>query len=112
AAIEPAAPAEPEPKMVEPEPALPEPETIEPEPALAEPAKSEEPQLPEPSKPANKKLQPKAPAKTLADEVALMQAISTALKQGDSRKVLKLVAEHERDFGKGQFLEERRAAKA
>jgi hypothetical protein len=111
AAIEPSTPAEP--NAVEPEPALPEPQIEpEPEPALAEPAESEEPQLPEPSKPANKKLQPKAPAKTLADEVALMQAISTALKQGDSRKVLKLVAEHERDFGKGQFLEERRAAKA
>jgi hypothetical protein len=26
--------------------------------------------------------------------------------------VLTLVAEHERDFGKGQFVEERRAAKA
>lgn len=41
-----------------------------------------------------------------------MQALSTALKQGDSSKVLKLVAQHERDFDKGQFIEERRAAKA
>jgi hypothetical protein len=41
-----------------------------------------------------------------------MQALSTALKQEDSSKVLALVAEHERDFAKGQFIEERRAAKA
>lgn len=41
-----------------------------------------------------------------------MQALSTALKRGDSNEVLALVAEHERDFAKGQFVEERRAAKA
>jgi hypothetical protein len=99
AVVEPAAiePAEPEPEL---------PEVVEPE--VLEPS--------EPSKPAITKVkeQPKLPAppKTLADEVALMQAISTALKQGHSSKVLKLVAEHERDFDKGQFVEERRAAKA
>jgi hypothetical protein len=101
AVVEPTAPA-PEPTAPAPEPALPEPAV--PEPVL-------EPTLPEPSKPATTKVK-KAPPKTLADEVALMQAISTALKQGDSRKVLTLAAEHERDFSKGQFIEERRAAKA
>jgi outer membrane biosynthesis protein TonB len=106
------APAEPEPaapEPVQPEPA--EPEPAEPEPAAPEPES-------EPPKPAGAtskvKVQPKAPAapKSLADEVALMQAISTALKQGDSSKVLSLAAEHERDFAKGQFVEEGRAAKA
>ena len=111
ALAEPALP-EPEPALPEPEPGLPEPEPALPEPALPEP----EPAVPEPPKPTNAttkiKVQPKAPPKTLADELALMQALSTALKQGDSRKVLTLVAEHERDFSKGQFIEERRAAKA
>lgn len=105
AAIEPAEP-EPEPVPEVVEPIVPAPEV--PEPEAPEPS--------EPSKPAITKVkeQPKLPAspKTLADEVALMQAISTALKQGHSSKVLKLVAEHERDFDKGQFVEERRAAKA
>lgn len=107
------APIEPEPAPIKPEPAPiePEPEILEPEPTPPEPE-------PEPIKPAGAtskvKTQQKAPAnpKSLADEVALMQALSTALKQGDSRKTLTLVAEHERDFAEGQFIEERRAAKA
>lgn len=52
------------------------------------------------------------PAKTLADELALMQALSTALKQGDSSRARALVAEHERAFPSGQFIEEREAAGA
>jgi hypothetical protein len=106
--------AAPLPELPEPElPELPEPEL--PEPALPEPELPEMPQQPEPEVPTSKvKPPPKAPAqpRSLADEVALMQALSTELKQGDSRKVLTLVAEHERDFSDGQFVEERRAAKA
>jgi outer membrane biosynthesis protein TonB len=112
-------PASVEPAPIEPapiEPAVVEPEA--PEPPAPEPA-SVEPATPEPAPPpagATSKVKPqqKPPAqpKSLADEVALMQALSTALKQEDSSKVLALVAEHERDFPKGQFIEERRAAKA
>jgi hypothetical protein len=126
AALEPATdkPAAPEPALPEPEPALPEPEPVAPEiePAELEPAAPSEPsessESAESSQPTDKtskvETQPKAPAppKSLADEVALMQALSTALKQEDSTKVLALVAEHERDFAEGQFIEERRAAKA
>jgi outer membrane biosynthesis protein TonB len=104
-------PPAPTPAQGEPAPmtdiAAPEPEPV-PDIATPEPA-------PEPDKPTPKiKPQPKPPAqpKTLADEVALMQALSTALKAGDPSKVLVLVAEHERDFADGQFIEERRAAKA
>jgi outer membrane biosynthesis protein TonB len=104
-------PSAPTPAQGEPAPmtdiAVPEPEPM-PDIATPEPA-------PEPDKPTPKsKPQPKPPAqpKTLADEVALMQALSTALKAGDPSKVLTLVAEHERDFADGQFIEERRAAKA
>jgi len=110
-------PDAPEPVASEPEPVEPEPEPVEPEPVEPEPESEPEPPPPEPPKPASTtsktgaQQKPAAP-KSLADEVALMQALSTALKQGDSRKVLTLVAEHERDFGKGQFIEERRAAKA
>jgi hypothetical protein len=124
AALEPAPAAEPaEPASAKPlprEPELLEPasaEPLSPEPASAEPL-SAEPLSPEPPPPTDAtpktKPTPKAPAqpKSLADEVALMQALSTALKQEDSGKVLVLVAEHERDFPKGQFIEERRAAKA
>jgi len=109
-------------EAVEPEPAL------EPEPAIApapiveeveevEAEPEAEPKPPEPGEGATtRKLAPKpAPTvapKSLADEVALMQALSTALKQGHSSKVLGLVAEHERDFAAGQFIEERQAAKA
>lgn len=97
-------------------PAVPEPALAEPEPAPTEPAPIEPaPVEPPPSESTVKlKTQQKPPAqpKSLADEVALMQALSTALKQEDSSKVLALVAEHERDFPKGQFIEERRAAKA
>jgi outer membrane biosynthesis protein TonB len=97
--------AEPE---AEPEP---EPEPT-PAPELApEPEPTPEPESTPTPKPKSDP-KPKPVAKTLADEVALMQALSTALKRGDSRKVLSLVAEHERDFGEGQFIEERRAAKA
>jgi outer membrane biosynthesis protein TonB len=57
------------------------------------------------------KPEPAPKPRTLADEVALIQAISTSLKQGAWKSVLKLVAEHERDFPNGQFVEERQAAK-
>jgi hypothetical protein len=118
ALVEPAPdePLPPEPETLQPEPA--EPVPVEPapvEPAPVEPAPVE-PSLepPSPSETSKPKPTPKAPAqpKSLADEVALMQTLSTALKQEDSSKVLALVAEHERDFQKGQFIEERRAAKA
>jgi outer membrane biosynthesis protein TonB len=121
AVVEPASiePESPEPAL--PEPALPEPASPEPEPASIEPAPIEPaPIEPAPVEPppdesiVKPKTQQKPPAqpKSLTDEVALMQALSTALKQEDSSKVLALVAEHERDFPKGQFIEERRAAKA
>jgi hypothetical protein len=48
----------------------------------------------------------------LAEELALMQAMSTALSEGDSSRVLELVAEHRRDFPHGQLIEERSAAEA
>jgi hypothetical protein len=54
---------------------------------------------------------PEPKPRTLADEVALIQAISKALKQTEWKTVLKLVAEHERDFANGQFVEERDAGK-
>ncbi len=53
-----------------------------------------------------------ASSKGLGEELALMQRLSTALKAGDSAKVLELVAEHKRDFPHGQFVEERSAAEA
>lgn len=109
--------SEPEALPAEPgsEPASPEP--LPTEPLIVEPAASEPAQPPQqlPAGATSKtKATPKAPAqpKSLADEVALMQALSTALKQEHSSEVLALVAEHERDFSKGQFIEERRAAKA
>jgi hypothetical protein len=112
---------EPSPPVTQPqgaatEPSLPEPVLLQP--TRMEPEMPEVPEVPQPPEsdvPSSKaKTQPKAPAqpRSLADEVALMQALSTALKQGDSRKALALVAEHERDFADGQFVEERRAAKA
>lgn len=112
-------PASAEPVKV-PEPELPEPVSVEPVPVESvppEPSPSEplEPLEPPPAGATSKvEPQPKPPVKpkSLADEVALMQALSTALKQEDSSNVLALVAEHERDFPKGQFIEERRAAKA
>ncbi len=55
---------------------------------------------------------PRTTPKTLADEMLLMQRITAALKRQDPRSVLALVAEHERDFPRGEFLEERSAAKA
>ena len=55
---------------------------------------------------------PAAEPKTLADELALMQSITASLKADDAPRTLRLVREHERDFPKGQFVEERRAAKA
>ncbi|MFO7562800.1 MAG: hypothetical protein R6X02_09180 [Enhygromyxa sp.] len=103
-----AAPTEPEPAELPPaEPELP---PAEPQPEL-EPIPTPEPPDTTPKPAAPPKKSPVQP-KSLTDEVALMQALSTALKHGDSREVLKLVAEHERDFGQGQFIEERRAAKA
>ncbi len=64
------------------------------------------PAKPSPSRPA-------APEpRTLADELALMKSITASLKSHDAAKTLRLVREHERDFPSGQFIEERRAAKA
>jgi hypothetical protein len=57
------------------------------------------------------KPEPEPKPRSLADEVALIQAISKGLKQSEWKSVLKLVAEHERDFANGQFVEEREAAK-
>lgn len=92
-----------------PEPESLESESLESESPQAESRQAESPEIPTIRKKSNTA---DSPPKSLADEVALMQAISTALKQQDSHKVLKLVAEHERDFAKGQFIEERHAAKA
>lgn len=64
---------------------------------------------PKPRKPSGTK---PVVQKSLADELALMQAISTALAKGHSAKVLGLVADHRRDFPHGQFIEERNAAEA
>jgi hypothetical protein len=112
AAVEAASPEPLSPEPAPPEPALPESAPLEPsEPSTPPDSHPEE----SPSKPKTPpKATPKEPGqpKSLADEVALMQSLSTALKQEDSSKVLELVAEHERDFPKGQFIEERRAAKA
>lgn len=55
--------------------------------------------------------EPASKPKTLADEVALIEAISKGLKASEWKSVLKLVAEHERDFANGNFVEERDAAK-
>jgi outer membrane biosynthesis protein TonB len=79
------------------------PEVEAPLPSSVESPKSKPKPEPEPEPP------PKP--RTLADEVALIQAISKGLKQGEWNSVLKLVAEHERDFADGQFVEERDAAK-
>jgi hypothetical protein len=90
--IEPIAPVEP---IVDNEPA---PAVEAPPPVLVVPKPKPKPE-------------PEAKPRTLADEVALIQAISKALKQSEWKSVLKLVAEHERDFANGQFVEEREAAK-
>lgn len=106
-APEPAPPPEPppeEPPAIEP---LPEP-TPEPEPKMdVEPI----PVAPKP-RPASHPAPASAEPKTLADELALMQSITASLKSNDAGKTLRLVREHERDFPQGQFIEERRAAKA
>jgi type IV secretory pathway VirB10-like protein len=60
---------------------------------------------------AKPKLEPEAKPRTLADEVAAIQAISKGLKQSEWKSVLKLVSEHEHEFPSGQFVEEREAAK-
>jgi hypothetical protein len=60
---------------------------------------------------AKPKPEPESKPRTLADEVALIEAISKNLKRSEWKSVLKLVAEHEREFGNGQFVEEREAAK-
>jgi hypothetical protein len=60
---------------------------------------------------AKPKQEPEPRPRTLADEVALIEAISKNLKQSEWKSVLKLVAEHEREFANGQFVEEREAAK-
>ncbi len=60
---------------------------------------------------APKRTSPTTAPQTLADELALVRRISSALKTGDPSTALALVAEHEREFPAGQFIEERRAAK-
>jgi hypothetical protein len=60
---------------------------------------------------AKPKQEPEPKPRTLADEVALIEAISKNLKQSEWKSVLKLAAEHEREFANGQFIEEREAAK-
>jgi hypothetical protein len=72
-------------------------------------AKTKRPDPPSGSSPAPI---PEAEPRPLTDEVALIEAMSRGLKQGAWKQVLALVAEHERDFRNGQFVEERRAAKA
>lgn len=64
-----------------------------------------------PSKPSMPSTR-EAASKGLAEELALMQVMSTALSEGDSSRVLELVAEHRRDFPHGQLIEERSAAEA
>lgn len=92
--------------------------TPAPPPALApasEPAPAIEP-APAPTQAApakpTKPSREDAANKGLAEELALMQAMSTALSEGDSSRVLELVAEHRRDFPHGQLIEERSAAEA
>lgn len=84
--------------------------------AAPEPTSAPEPATPAaPSVRAPTKAKPKptpAQPKTLADEVALLRSITASLKANDPTKTLRLVREHERDFPRGQFAEERRAAKA
>ncbi len=93
------------------------PETIlepAPEPAdepAPEVAQEPEPAPKTPARPGPSKTKAEAP-KTLADELALMQSITASLKANDASTTLRLVREHERDFPTGQFVEERRAAKA
>lgn len=105
AIVEPESPATVDP-IVEPTPLEPEPAII-PEVAL-EPEIEPEPEI-KPSKPSGTK---SVVQKGLAEELALMQSISTALADGHSAKVLELVADHRRDFPHGQFIEERSAAEA
>jgi hypothetical protein len=101
------APIEVVPEIAPSQPAAPSQPTtqkIEPPPAEARPASVVAPK----SKP---KPEGEPKPRTLAEEVALIQAVSKALKQSEWKSVLKLVAEHERDFANGQFVEERQAAK-
>ena len=124
AAVEPGdpTPAEPPPSDLptgpafdpDPNPATPPAPARDPDPPAASAATTHaqpKPSRPTPRGAPKQAPQPKQP-KTLAEEIALMQRISTALKQGDSTRVAALVSEHERDFPKGQLIEERRAAKA
>ncbi|MFV8749795.1 hypothetical protein ACNOYE_04540 [Nannocystaceae bacterium ST9] len=118
---EPSEPSEPV-ALVEPEPAPalehPRPEPPEPAPVAAPPIDPVPAPIVEPlveaepaAKPKSKPSEPVA-VKGLAEELALMQSISTALANGDSVQVLALVGEHRRDFPHGQFIEERSAAEA
>lgn len=84
---------------------------IEPPPSPTQLAPAEPSEPSEPSKPS-KPSREGAANKGLAEELALMQAMSTALSEGDSSRVLELVAEHRRDFPHGQLIEERSAAEA
>jgi hypothetical protein len=110
ATVEPESPPPPRDLAPTPTPVIIEPESIPaPEPIPApDPEPIPEPEA-KPSKPSGSK---PVVQKGLAEELALMQAISTALGDGDSAKVLELVGEHRRDFPHGQFIEERSAAEA
>ncbi len=106
------------------EPSAVEPSAVEPssdEPSLADPKNepaglepTSQPPVPGVNPRPRRRAEPTArPApKTLADEMALMQRISSALKRADAAAVLGLVAAHQRDFPRGEFIEERSAAKA
>ncbi len=114
ASVEPMASVEPAP-IVAPEPALEPTQAIlvapapivEPEPAPVIEAPTDK--LDKLEKPSGAK---PVVQKSLAEELVLMQAMSTALADGDSKQVLELVAEHRRDFPHGQFIEERSASEA
>ena len=86
------------------------PPAVEAPPPAVEPELEPEPE-PEPKPKPKQEPKPEPKPRTLADEVALIEAISKALKQAEWKSVLKLVAEHERDFANGNFVEERDAAK-
>jgi len=117
ASVEPMASVEPAP-IVAPEPALEPTQAIpvapapivEPEPAPVIEAPTDKlDKLDKLEKPPGAK---PVVQKSLAEELVLMQAMSTALADGDSKRVLELVAEHRRDFPHGQFIEERSASEA
>ncbi|NJK33134.1 MAG: hypothetical protein HC927_12405, partial [Deltaproteobacteria bacterium] len=107
----PSVPESPDPDSRAPDPQAPDPEPTPPPPAdTPEPAPQAKPKPKSKAKP--EPVESETASKGLAEELALMQKLSTALKAGDSAEVLDLVAEHRRDFPHGQFIEERSAAEA